>query len=231
MNYKIIILIIDSDGEPCYVKNREILRKYIHLYPSIKSFFVRLTPDQSDPIRLEGDILFCKGTESFYPGILNKTLAAMEYCVKNYSFDYILRTNLSSFWNLPRLLEVIKQLPMTDCIFSPYCRGYHILNTRVDFPSGCGFISSKDIIQKFIDHRDLFLDTVVDDVSFGVCCMRLQIPLLESVKYDFCTDNSIITQDMVNTIVSNGYYHYRVKDQTRAYDNLVFEFLYNAIYS
>ena len=231
MNYRLIILIIDSDNEPCYVKNREILRKYIHSYPSIQSFFVRASPDQEDPVRLEGDVLFWKGTESFYPGILNKTLAAMEYCEKTYTFDYILRTNLSSFWHLPRLLEVVDQLPKTNCVFSPYCRGYYILNTYVDFPSGCGFISSKDVIQQFISRRDLFLDTVVDDVSFGVCCARLQIPYTESVKYDFCTDNSIITQDMVHTIVSNGYYHYRVKDRTRAYDNQVFEFLYNAIYS
>jgi len=192
---------------------------------------VRSSPDQEDPLHLDGDVLFCKGTESFYPGILNKTLAAMDYCTKTYPFDYILRTHLSSFWNLPRLLEVVDSLPKTDCIFSPYCKGYHILNTRVDFPSGCGFISSKDIIQKIIDHRDLFLNTVMDDVSFGVCCMRLQIPLLESIKYDFCTDNSIITQDMVNTIILDGHYHYRVKDKTRSYDNQVFKFLYNAIYS
>jgi len=228
-HYKFIILIIDSDGEPCYIKNRTIMRTYLHSYPEVKSFFIRMNDIQTDPVRLDGDVLSFRGTESFYPGILHKTLDAMKYCVDNYSFDYILRTNLSSFWNLPRLLEL--SLPVTDCIFAPICKKYYFMNSHYDFPSGCGFISSKDVVMKYIQKRDLFVDNVWDDVSFGVFCKRMNIPLSESVKYDFCTDNSIITQNMVNTIVSHGYYHYRVKDQTRIHDNQVFEYLYNAVYN
>ena len=49
------------------------------------------------------DCIYCKYVESLEPGIFLKTMAAIRYCETNFSYDYLLRTNLSSFWNFPCL--------------------------------------------------------------------------------------------------------------------------------
>lgn len=46
------------------------------------------------------------------PGILNKTVKGLEFLQPCFSdFDYILRTNLSSFYVFPKLLNFLHQAP------------------------------------------------------------------------------------------------------------------------
>ena len=226
-HYKFIFLIIDSDGEPCYNENRRIMRTFMNSNTDIKTFFVRMNPDQTETVRLEGDILFCRGTESFVPGILQKTLIAMEYCLANLSFDYIIRTNLSSFWDFKRLLTLYATLPKEMCVFA--IKGEHY---GTHFPSGAGFICSRDIIQLCIENISSFKMSTIDDVAFGEVFLTQNIPIINGKRHDYTYDTSKINQDTVSRDVLNGHhYHYRIQGADRQYDNRIFQYLYNAIYS
>jgi len=127
-------------------------RKYdelIHLwrtikYPDcVKLYFVFADPDAPTMISVTGDMITVRGKECICPGILYKTRAAMEYLLKHEEFDYLLRSNLSSFFNVEHLLKFLKDMPRTNAMFG------QLMFER--FLSGSGYIMTPDIIQRFLD--------------------------------------------------------------------------------
>jgi hypothetical protein len=50
-----------------------------------------------------------KGVESYIPGCLDKTVKSIEYCLHNYNFDFIFRTNMSSVVDLNKLYNLLTQ--------------------------------------------------------------------------------------------------------------------------
>jgi len=224
--YKFLFLIIDSDGETCYDGNRALLRSFMNSRADVKTFFVRMNPDQTEPIRVVGDILFVKGVESFVPGVLEKTLAAMEFCLANISFDYLVRTNLSSFWDLRLLSNLYETLPRTRCVHA-------IVGTHgVPFPSGAGIVCSNDVVQRLVQSRPIFRREMPDDVAIGQVLQTEGIPLCPGDRYDYTDDMSTLTRaDVVAVVETQRHYHYRVKGPTRSHDNRVFQYLYDAVYT
>ncbi len=45
-----------------------------------------------------------------------KSILAFQYILKNYKFDYVIRTNISTFWNLNKLNRVLTKLPNKKCV-------------------------------------------------------------------------------------------------------------------
>ena len=70
---------------------------------TFRFFFVFSDPSLHVDVLCIDDCIYCKYVESLEPGIFLKTMAAIRYCETNFSYDYLLRTNLSSFWNFPCL--------------------------------------------------------------------------------------------------------------------------------
>jgi hypothetical protein len=137
-----------------------------------------MSPDQQDPLRLEGDTIICRGTESLFPGILQKTLAAMEYCLNTYTFDFLIRTNISSVWNFTELLRL--HLPLKRCVLARTIINTHVTpGVNTICPSGCGYILSADVVKQFIDNKGGFVFWSYDDVAIGHMCYHLKLPIIE----------------------------------------------------
>ena len=49
-------------------------------------------------------MIYIKGEETFIPGILEKTLLAIKISSKNFTYDYIVRTNISTLVNYIKLI-------------------------------------------------------------------------------------------------------------------------------
>jgi hypothetical protein len=234
-HYKFLFLIIDSDGEACYDGNRALLRSCMNSRADVKTFFVRMNPDQTEPIRVSDDVLSVKGVESFIPGILEKTLAAMDFCLANISFDYLVRTNLSSFWDLNRLLEVFDTLPRSKCVSAITGRYREACATgRKEygtlFPSGSGCIFSKDVIQTLHLHCASIGKEVPDDVALGYFLHNHGISIMEGIRYEQYDTSSLTMADVVAVVNTQRHYHYRVKGADRSRDNRVFQYLHDEIY-
>lgn len=117
---------------------RDIARNYFSLFQyNIKIFFIEL--------KNIWIVIYIKGDESIIPGIYIKTIKSMEYINNNYEYDYVIRTNLSSFWNLNKALEMKPLLPKE--IFCGGIINYH----SQTFISGTGIMLSKDICQKLVN--------------------------------------------------------------------------------
>ena len=136
MHYEIIFLIISSNNEDVYSEMRKLSPYYYNLYADkIKYLFIENKAD-IDVIIEKDNYLYIPGFESFIPGIYTKTIKAMEYITNTYSFDYVIRTNLSTFWNMPNLLTYLSTAPKTSLASSYSFQG---------FLSGTTIILSRDV--------------------------------------------------------------------------------------
>jgi len=149
----------------------------IHLWRSIKYpdwiklYFVFAEHDSSELVSVSGDTILVRGKDSICPGIFYKTRAAMEYLLANEEFDYLLRSNLSSFFNAESLLEFLKDMPRTNAMF-----GELVFES---FLSGSGYIMTPDVIQKFLDwdfQEDVNPIRMNDDEIVGYFMMLYEIP-------------------------------------------------------
>jgi hypothetical protein len=159
-----------------------------------------ITYDNVPEITLDGDTLRIPGVES-YEGILAKTLTAFDYFLSRDSYDFVVRTNISSIWDYPKLLEKLSTLPRS---------GYYGGSPggcfdSVTFVSGSGMILTPDVCKKLSDAREVALSFQnIDDVDIGLTCHHLGIPMdVSGIRIDIYSGWTL----------PPGGYHYRVRLQ------------------
>jgi len=137
MHYKIIFLIISSSNEEVYSQMKELQPKIYNLYgDQVKYFFIENRSDLSADVIEENNYLYITGSESFVPGIYQKSIKAIEYITNNYSFDYVIRTNLSTIWHMQNLFNLLDNSPKER-----FAGGFAFQG----FISGTGIIMSRDV--------------------------------------------------------------------------------------
>ncbi len=173
--------------------------------PHIACYFITFS-DVAE-IRLDGDTLHLPGTES-YEGITKKTLDALDYFLRRDSYDFIIRTNISSIWDYPKLLTYLQTLPTTN-VYAGLPGG---TRGQMSWVSGAGITLTPDVCKKLLDAREFALGfNIIDDVDFGYTFERIGVPITLGQRYDVYDDA---------TDIPTGYYHYRVRLLPRP-ENLV----------
>ena len=89
---KVLMLIISSDTEPVYQEHRKIWSSYMNSNSQIDTYFIQY---RDGPQEIEGNTFWLNGKESFQ-SIITKTLDSLDYFLKIKSYDFIVRTNMSS---------------------------------------------------------------------------------------------------------------------------------------
>jgi hypothetical protein len=214
--YKAIILVIASPTT-YYNKNKIILDKFMNSNPNIKTFFIYGNINKETIYKSTHDLFFdCE--ESLRPGILKKTLLSFEYILKNFEFDYVIRTNISTFWNFSYLLNIINKLPINRCIAGNI--------TNKNFIMGTCIILSKDLIEYIINNKHKVHINIHDDVELTRFYQReLKLKLIYIPRCDIYTK-----QFPINNIPKK-FICYRVKTQyNRHLDSLKMFQLYKIFY-
>lgn len=222
---KLLVLIISSDNIPSipliypYKQLHQVWKSYAHLDPSnVETYFIRGNSALASQTELVEDVLWSRVEEGLIPGILNKTILSMEYFLPRlHEFDFVLRTNLSSFYVIPKLLEFLKTLPKNGV----YCA------SGEGFGSGCGYILSPDVVKLIVQNKGvLFNHEENDDVAMGKFLKKQGISLLPAPRTDILS-----LQDWLkykNHINPNDF-HFRVKNlihDRRAIDDV---FIYSEL--
>lgn len=173
--------------------------------------------------------------ETYIPGILKKTIDAMELVLgdKHRTFKYILRTNMSSLWYWPRVMAVLKALPTANAyagIYVPFVNErYELLQTG--FISGAGIILSRDVAQLLVDHSAELHWHLIDDVAIGLFLIDSKIDCIKLPDESRC---DFVSDTLPAPLLTSGMtcHHYRIKSETDRllYDGYIFSRLYHELY-
>lgn len=156
---KILILILSSKDINSqtnkYFQEKTWLR-------SLKSeyYFYRA----SNVSQIKNNMLYLNCSEKF-EDINVKTIEAFKFVLNSCKFDYILRTNTSSFIDEEILLKFIEDKPIEN-FFSGY------LGTSSEFPgksfiSGSAFLISKNLVNQIVQNQEKLNFELPDDVMIS----------------------------------------------------------------
>lgn len=158
VHYKMIILVIASTNKH-YDIFTECWRGYMNKFQDVRSFFLYNDETIDCDILIKQDSITYNAEESYIPGILYKTIAGYFCCMKYFSFDYALRTNLSSFIEIRRLLAYLQNCDKTRFIGSRIER-FNIIdkNDTTKFDD-----NTEENKQKWITYTDTLVEFFNDE--------------------------------------------------------------------
>lgn len=220
---KLLVLVIATDDSNVYVKLQELWYRQIiaSKVSEIQVYFIKCDPNLSEPIKIIDKTVWVKYEEDMFHGITYKTIKAIEYFLQHDKYDYILRTNLSSFYVFERLYDFLDKSRRDN-----FYGGVPGNVDGIKYASGSGFIISRDIAEKIVEGQDKIWDPVLkwDDVCFG--------------KYilEFFPDSYVymhrfnVTKPNQEISLDESLIHYRIKHENvdrMTYDIKAREFLLN----
>lgn len=100
--------------------------------------------------------------EESRPNIGHKTLKFFEYILKNKRFDFLFRTNASSYVNIKNLQKYLGDKP-----FSGFYSGFIGRENGVDFASGSGYTITPDLVSLSVNRQEYFNHSMIDDVALS----------------------------------------------------------------
>ena len=173
---KYVNLVLYSDDKD-YNQMKEITDKYYKKFDNVTTIYYKFDKDITNKYEMEGNLLKIKGTESYLPGILDKTVKAMEYVVDNkYDCDYLVRSNISTIVDFELLDKelskkpieygggLINELKMIDKSGGIVDDTYFGLK----YASGTAIVFSKNILDQVMAKRDKINYKLIDDVAIGL---------------------------------------------------------------
>jgi hypothetical protein len=121
------------------------------------------------------DTIICNGAEEYHT-IGKKTLCALEYLITK-DYDYIFRTNSSSFIHLENLIKYIENAPSTK-FYSGALIPYHTQSLSIEFATGSGYILSSDVARIIVNNKHIWDHNKPDDLELGIILKNNNIPLI-----------------------------------------------------
>lgn len=217
---KLVVLVIVSDHFPVYLELQQMWKSYAaHAPEGIEVYFLRADPDLPEPYRFCDHTIWARTSEGWSPdsaGIINKTILAMEGLLEEeIPFNFVLRTNLSSFYHFPRLLSVLNHLPRIRCYFGSSTDG-----NKGSVASGCGYVLSKDLVELLVRHKGELMDrpSPEDDVLVGAFLHDQHIQLIRHRRLDLL---SLKDWEKWRDEIPGNIFHIRVKATDRRSSPLV----------
>jgi hypothetical protein len=219
---KIIVLIIASNGEH-YDKMITIWEKYMNSHTNIQSFFIMNKEDIKEDVILIDNIIYVKSKENLIPGILIKTIKSINFCINNLDFDFIFRTNLSSFIILDKLYEFVKNNNID------YGGVIGVTDNFIKFASGSGFLISKETCKYLIENENDLLYNLIDDVAIGQLLTK-KYKITPIIRINNVPHQGGFDYDYLK---NNPCFHFRCKNYYNNHEDtiLFMKNLFNLIYS
>lgn len=169
----IVNLIIYNPHVEYERKMKDIQESYLRRHLRVKPFFIALRP-QEEKVTVEGNVMYIQGEESAIPGVLHKTMEAIQYCRNHYPFDYLVRSNISTILDFSKMNE--------DAILSDYsgCMGLQVqgldptygitdsslFGTR--YLQGTHIVLTKKGVDHLLSNKEKLRYDLIDDVALGL---------------------------------------------------------------
>ena len=169
--FKFINLVLYSTGEE-YDEMYRMTKSYYSSFPNVTTLYYIFDPDIDKEFVLKAGILRIKGTESYIPGILAKTMKALAYTEKNYEFDYVVRSNISTIVDFDLLADYIGETPIEyggglKNEYKDEGETYSDINGLV-YASGTAIIFSRKTLHEVVRKQKHLRMDLIDDVALGL---------------------------------------------------------------
>ena len=201
---KLLMLVISSDTFPVYARHRGVWKTYMKSHPDIDCVFLESRPGVFVPT-LSSDTLTLRGVER-YGTILRKTIEALEYFLSRRTYDYVVRTNLSSVWDFKELLRYLETQPR-ERVYA----GQVGVNpdTGLEFASGAGILMSPDVARTLVANQQIARTlSAFDDVAIAKALRAAGLRPTPLPRVDFM---SLAQYDAHRDKIPDGAFHYRIK--------------------
>lgn len=208
---KLIILIISCKDEIYSKLEKTISETWASKKHDNTEIYFLHCDENINEVTTSENLILTKCSES-WGNILNKTIQSFDFLYETTDFDYVFRTNLSSYIDVNRLRTFLSENNIDY--------GGVIGNKDgINLASGAGIILSRKIIKKILEHKDELDHNEVDDVA---------IARLLSSKNIF--PRSIDRKDILSYHDSDNYemnyFHYRCKQHDRNQDSKILSLLH-----
>ena len=175
MEKKILIVVLACE-DSSYHKIEQTIRQTwaSQKHPNIQVIYYY---GNSTQYKLKGDKLYVP-CQDVYHNISYKTYLMFKYVIKNFKFDILFRTNMSSYIDFKKLVKKASTLKSSNLYAGPHAHAnykdrYGYVNKKI--VSGSGVFLSKDVIPKIIKHANLWRTELVDDLVLSIMCKKLNI--------------------------------------------------------
>lgn len=223
---KYVNLVLYSDDRE-YNEMKEITQEYYNKFENVKTIYYKFDDKINEEYLMEGNVLKIKGKESYVPGILEKTVKALEYVV-TYNYDYLVRSNISTIVDFKLLDEEIQKNPIEY--------GGGLINNLqnldensgikddtyfgLKYVSGTAIIMSKKTLTTMIENKNEINYKIVDDVSIGVLMhfLKKEPALIKEGSFLMVSEENGDTEKIIKMISEKPYIFYRNRNSDRKTD-------------
>lgn len=232
---KLIILVLSHQNH-LYQKLEKCIRETwgSSIHPDVKIFYYY----GGNSNLFNNDKIFCNKEDTF-ENIGYKTIHTFQVLLENFDFNYILRTNSSSYIDIKNCLKFLKKKPETlfyNGIIESYWKNSFIFRKHLfKFVSGSGYFLSKDVVLKIIENKEKWDHNLIDDVALGKLLNHLKVKPTKGkrININFIKNSRLIylTRFRLNNkyyedeILEN--YHFRCKGITRELDCQIMKTLHS----
>jgi len=161
---RVVVLVLSAEIEP-YVSLENTIRNTWakEKVPGVEIFYYY---GGAADLEIIEDKIYSRYPEGLY-NIGYKTLDAFQL-IKNFNFDYLLRTNSSSYVIQENLLKFLQDKPREN-FYSGVNYTYHESGSYHGgkFCSGAAYILSRDVFDKVLKSKSKWNHTLIDDVALG----------------------------------------------------------------
>lgn len=165
-----------------------------------------------------------------------KILDAFKIIEERFTYDYLIRTNLSTFWDFAKLHKHFDTLPTENCYSGDGPLPFY--NKHGYYLSGTDTIVTPEMIASINRNNDKVNKHVIDDMAMGLYFNGiLGVPMLPTNKICFFEDIQNVHQideirNRIDDAIKNDKTHYRVKNKgdREKLDGCVYRELLNKIY-
>src|SRR5271157_292661 len=147
---------------------------------------------------VEGDKVFFPVLEGV-ENIGRKTIEFFRFARERKIFDWLIRTNCSSYIDIANLKRFLLNKPR-EIFFSAVVNHY----AGRPFASGSGYILSSDLVRKVIDNEQSWNHRLLDDVAISFLLQDLGIQLQPGSRQDFQSVDQV-------ALIDTDQYHFRCK--------------------
>jgi hypothetical protein len=176
----IIFLVIASE-DPIHQADLLTQRLTWASNPPSNCRIIWLRGSDRDDCFLDGDTLYVPCPE-LYSNILEKTILGIRFALENFSFDILIRTNVSTYFDLKRLQRELSKDFYSRLFVGGYVDktkgGYFGKSIPFDYISGTGIFLSTGAAQILSSLNSASFAGIPDDVAITEFSLQQNIPLV-----------------------------------------------------